>query len=89
MIPREAAASTTQASLTEALAATVRDGRQKGAIARQFAEVARLTESVRDRLTGDMYATFTSTLRWATASTVSVSVGKCSARGSKLAAMSS
>ena len=65
VIPREAAATATQSSLAEALLGTVRDGRQKGAIARQFNEVARLTESVRDRLTGDMYATFTSTLRWA------------------------
>ncbi len=65
VIPREAAAAATQASLTEALLGTVRDGRQRGAIARQFADVARLTESVRERLTGDMYATFTGTLRWA------------------------
>ncbi len=63
-IPREAvAASATQASLIDALLGTVRDGRQRGAIVRQFNEVARLTESVRDRLTGDMYATFTTTLR--------------------------
>lgn len=65
VIERETAASATQGSLIEALQATVRDGRQRGAIARQFGEVARLTESVRDRLTGDMYATFTGTLRWA------------------------
>jgi uncharacterized circularly permuted ATP-grasp superfamily protein/uncharacterized alpha-E superfamily protein len=65
VIPRETAAATTQSSLTDALLGTVRDGRQRGAIARQFNEVARLTESVRDRLTGDMYATFTSSLRWA------------------------
>jgi uncharacterized circularly permuted ATP-grasp superfamily protein/uncharacterized alpha-E superfamily protein len=65
VIPREAAAAATQTSLTEALLGSVRDGRQRGAIARQFGDVARLTESVRDRLTGDMYATFTSTLRWA------------------------
>jgi uncharacterized circularly permuted ATP-grasp superfamily protein/uncharacterized alpha-E superfamily protein len=65
VIPREAAGAATQTSLTEALLGTVRDGRQRGAIARQFNDVARLTESVRDRLTGDMYATFTSTLRWA------------------------
>ena len=65
IIPREAAAAATQSSLTEALLGTVRETRQRGAIARQFGEVARLTESVRDRLTGDMYATFTSTLRGA------------------------
>ena len=70
VIPREAAAATTQTGLTESLLATVREGRPRGAIARQFAEVARLTESVRDRLTGDMYATFTSTLRWAREETV-------------------
>jgi uncharacterized alpha-E superfamily protein len=39
---------------------SVRDG---GLIARQFARVARLTESARDRLTGDMYTTFTQSLR--------------------------
>jgi uncharacterized circularly permuted ATP-grasp superfamily protein/uncharacterized alpha-E superfamily protein len=64
VIPREAAVvSSTHASLMDVLLGTVRDGRQRGAIARQFNDVARLTESVRDRLTGDMYATFTTTLR--------------------------
>ncbi len=36
--------------------------RPRGSIVRIFGEIARLTESVRDRLTGDMYATFTQTL---------------------------
>jgi uncharacterized alpha-E superfamily protein len=46
--------------LAEAVLASVRDG---GLIARQFARVGRLTESARDRLTGDMYTTFTQSLR--------------------------
>jgi uncharacterized circularly permuted ATP-grasp superfamily protein/uncharacterized alpha-E superfamily protein len=46
--------------LADALLASVREG---GAIQERFKSVARLTESVRDRLTGDMYATFTQTLR--------------------------
>jgi uncharacterized circularly permuted ATP-grasp superfamily protein/uncharacterized alpha-E superfamily protein len=46
--------------LAEAVLSSVRDG---GLIARQFARVARLTESARDRLTGDMYTTFTQSLR--------------------------
>ncbi len=74
LVSAEAAAAGTPASLAEALHATVRegrDGRDRGAIARQFAEVARLMESVRDRLTGDMYATFTSTLRTAREETAS------------------
>ncbi|HEY2134158.1 MAG TPA: circularly permuted type 2 ATP-grasp protein [Acetobacteraceae bacterium] len=48
------------ATLTDALFASTRD---TGAIGANFASVARLTERVRDRLTGDMYATFTQTLR--------------------------
>jgi uncharacterized circularly permuted ATP-grasp superfamily protein/uncharacterized alpha-E superfamily protein len=65
LVPDEAsAAATTTTALAETLLATVRDG---GAIADLFAEVARLTELVRDRLTGDMYATFTSALRQARA----------------------
>jgi uncharacterized alpha-E superfamily protein len=51
--------------LAEAVLASVRDG---GLIARQFARVGRLTESARDRLTGDMYTTFTQSLREAHAS---------------------
>ncbi len=46
--------------LGEAVLASVRDG---GLIARQFARVGRLTESARDRLTDDMYTTFTQSLR--------------------------
>ena len=49
-------------ALTEALLRSLRDG---GRIARQFARVARLTEAARDRLTGDMYTTFTQSLRLA------------------------
>ena len=47
-------------SLSDVLLRTVREG---GKVARMFADVARLTEGVRDRLTGEMYATFTTTLR--------------------------
>jgi uncharacterized alpha-E superfamily protein len=63
VIPADVAAAATPASLVETLHATVRDGRERGAIARQFAEVSRLIENVRDRLTGDMYATFTTMMR--------------------------
>lgn len=62
-------AAASPALLAQALLATVREGREQGAIAHLFDEVARLTESVRDRLTGDMYATFTSALRAARAET--------------------
>eukprot|EP01037_Dinobryon_pediforme_P009710 gene9709-9775_t len=50
--------------LAEALLASVREG---GVIHDRFNAVSRLTESVRDRLTGDMYATFTQALRAARA----------------------
>ena len=50
------------AGLGEALLRSVRDD---APVAQLFADVARLTESVRDRLTGEMYATFTTTLRTA------------------------
>lgn len=46
--------------------------RPDGAIGAQFETIAGLTESVRDRLTGDMHATFTQTLRAAQTGTVSV-----------------
>lgn len=46
--------------LTDALLACTREN---GALMRQFASISQLTESVRDRLTGDMYATFTQALR--------------------------
>ena len=59
-IPAEAAGLSTPGTMAAALLATVRDG---GKIDVLFDEVARLTEKVRDRLTGDMYATFTQTLR--------------------------
>jgi uncharacterized alpha-E superfamily protein len=52
--------------LARALLATVRD---RGSISELFGSVARLTESVRDRLTGDMYSTFLATLRAARAAT--------------------
>ncbi len=63
-IRAEAASPTAGSTLADALLASVRDG---GAIHDYFADVARLTESVRDRLTGDMYATFTQALRTARA----------------------
>ncbi len=63
LIAAEAAAGGSQAALAQALLGTVREGRDAGAITRLFDQVARLTESVRDRLTGDMYATFTAALR--------------------------
>ncbi len=59
-IRAEAAAPAATATLAEALLASVREG---GSIFAYFGEVGRLTESVRDRLTGDMYATFTQALR--------------------------
>jgi len=61
LIPKEAAAVTASSTmLADALMVSVRDG---GAINGLYARVARLTEMVRDRLTGDMYAAFTHTLR--------------------------
>ena len=64
-IPAEVAASTASSTvLAEALLACVREG---GALFDRFVSVGRLTESVRDRLTGDMYATFTQALRQARA----------------------
>ena len=50
--------------LAEVLLRSVQEG---GKVARMFADVARLTENVRDRLTGEMYGTFTATLRAARA----------------------
>jgi uncharacterized circularly permuted ATP-grasp superfamily protein/uncharacterized alpha-E superfamily protein len=47
-------------TLAAAIAASTRDG---GAIARLLGHVGRLTELVRDRLTGEMYASFTHMLR--------------------------
>jgi uncharacterized circularly permuted ATP-grasp superfamily protein/uncharacterized alpha-E superfamily protein len=52
----------TVAGLGEAL---LRSVRESGKVSQMFADVAGLTESVRDRLTGEMYATFTATLRTA------------------------
>jgi uncharacterized circularly permuted ATP-grasp superfamily protein/uncharacterized alpha-E superfamily protein len=49
-------------ALSEALLATAREG---GTIAKLFATVARMTELARDRLTGDMYSSFTIALRQA------------------------
>ena len=60
VIEKEEASADAPATMTAALLASIRD---TGAIAANFANVARLTERVRDRLTGDMYATFTQTLR--------------------------
>jgi len=64
VIPPEAAGVTPTSTMSDALLAAVHDG---GPIGRRFASVASLTESVRDRLTADMYATFTQTLRIARA----------------------
>ncbi len=58
LAPDQAAAS----MLGESLLAAAQEG---GTLPALFAEVARLTNSVRDRLTGDMYATFTQALRTA------------------------
>jgi uncharacterized circularly permuted ATP-grasp superfamily protein/uncharacterized alpha-E superfamily protein len=68
VIPAEAARATTASTMEEAL---LRSGQASGAIGALFARVARLTESVRDRLTGDMYATFTHSLRTARAEAIS------------------
>ncbi len=59
----------TVSMLGEALRGAAQEG---GALPRLFAEVARLTDSVRDRLTGDMYATFTQALRTAHAQAAAV-----------------
>jgi uncharacterized circularly permuted ATP-grasp superfamily protein/uncharacterized alpha-E superfamily protein len=50
--------------LTDAVLRSLREG---GRIALQFTRVARLTETARDRLTDDMYTTFTQALRLARA----------------------
>jgi uncharacterized circularly permuted ATP-grasp superfamily protein/uncharacterized alpha-E superfamily protein len=52
--------------LARAMLATVRE---RGSIDDLFGSVTRLTESVRDRLTGDMYSTFLANLRAARAAT--------------------
>ncbi len=64
VVPPEAAGATPSSVLSDALFVAVHDN---GPIAQRFASVAGLTESVRDRLTDDMYATFTQTLRAARA----------------------
>ncbi len=58
----------TVSMLGEALLGAAQEG---GVLPGLFAEVARLTDSVRDRLTGDMYATFTQALRTARAEAAS------------------
>ncbi len=60
--PEFARVESSGAGLAEALIATTRD---TGSLMHQFGNISRLTESVRDRLTGDMYATFTQALRTA------------------------
>jgi len=65
LVPEESRA---MPGLGEALLGMVREN---GAVAKLLGSVASLTESVRDRLTGEMYATFTSTLRTARASAAS------------------
>jgi uncharacterized circularly permuted ATP-grasp superfamily protein/uncharacterized alpha-E superfamily protein len=69
VIPAEAADTSGTASMADALLLSVRES---GSIGAGFADVARLTERVRDRLTGDMYATFTQTLRAARADAAAV-----------------
>nr|WP_283949580.1 circularly permuted type 2 ATP-grasp protein [Limobrevibacterium gyesilva] len=69
VIPPEAAGTAATTTMAEALLSA---GRDAGSIGVMFAQVARLTESVRDRLTGDMYATFTQTLRAARADAAAV-----------------
>ncbi len=67
--PELGAASASTTLLGEALLACVREG---GMLYDRFNAVSRLTESVRDRLTGDMYATFTQALRAAQADAAAV-----------------
>ncbi len=72
LIPKEAAS---PATLGDALLATTRPrvpGGQGGGLPRMFGEIARLTESVRDRLTDDMYATFVQSLALARSETEAV-----------------
>lgn len=69
VIPAEAATSVSTSTMAAALLASVREA---GSIGRQFGRLARMTESVRDRLTGDMYATFTQALRTARADAAAV-----------------
>ena len=64
VITEEEAAGATPGLLSEAM---LRAARETGALGRKLARIARLTEGVRDRLTGDMYATFTQSLRAARA----------------------
>jgi uncharacterized circularly permuted ATP-grasp superfamily protein/uncharacterized alpha-E superfamily protein len=66
-VPAEAAATATTTTLVRELLASVREG---GKVDLLFDRVSRLTEGVRDRLTGDMYATFTQTLRGARGVTI-------------------
>ncbi len=60
LIPPEAAEAAVTSTLADALLAAAGQG---GTIQRLFRTCSRLTEGVRDRLTGDMYATFTQALR--------------------------
>ncbi len=64
LITEEENAGVTPTLLTQAVLAAARE---KGALGKKLARIARLTEGVRDRLTGDMYATFTQGLRAARA----------------------
>ena len=72
LVPKEAEGS---ATLAEALLAATRPrtpSGQGGGLPRLFGEIARLTETVRDRLTDDMYATFVQTLAQARTETEGV-----------------
>jgi uncharacterized alpha-E superfamily protein len=64
VISAETASAGSLSNLGQALLGSVRPG---GAIASQFETIAWLVESVRDRLTGDMHASITQTLRTARA----------------------
>jgi uncharacterized circularly permuted ATP-grasp superfamily protein/uncharacterized alpha-E superfamily protein len=73
VIPAETAASLVNSVTANALLAALRE---EGTIHDLFATLARLTERVRDRLTGDMYATFTQTLRAARAESAEVAAAR-------------
>ena len=51
------------ASVAQLTAALLKSVRETGRVGRQLARIGQLTETVRDRLTDDMYATFTYMLR--------------------------
>jgi uncharacterized alpha-E superfamily protein len=62
VVPKEAAEGAVTSTLVDALLTSAAPG---GRVQNLFRSITRLTESVRDRLTGDMYAGFTQSLRTA------------------------